>query len=249
MEHYIGCSGYHYPQWKEKLYPKGLSSKNWLNYYSSVFNTVELNGTFYRRPKVDDLRKNAEATPDHFKFSVKMSRYITHVQRLSDSQTTSEFQSLITEGLGYRLHHFLFQMPPNFHYNDANLEKVIAGIPHDPKNVVEFRHISWWNDNAINALNSANITFCNIDFPGIESWFVTTSDRFYLRLHGSPKLFVTSYTNPRLKNFYQKFPADLKTKTIYFNNTVTEAGFKNALQLMRIAQLTSKQSMIPWKQV
>ncbi|MGZ4079190.1 MAG: DUF72 domain-containing protein, partial [Bacteroidia bacterium] len=62
-KYYIGCSGYYYPYWKNKFYPEGLQPKNWLNYYSTVFNTVELNGTFYRTPKLSDLKKYAEVTP------------------------------------------------------------------------------------------------------------------------------------------------------------------------------------------
>ena len=239
MDNYIGCSGYYYPQWKGKLYPKDLASRSWLAYYSSVFNTVELNGTFYRRPQVSALKQNNLATPVDFAFSVKMSRYITHVQRLKDKQTTNDFQSLILDGLEHKLRHFLFQMPPNFHYSEENLGKIISGIPHNPQNVVEFRHISWWNNRVKDALSSANITFCNIDYPGLDSWFISSSDRFYLRLHGNPKLFVTSYTRTRLKDFYNAFPESGITRSVYFNNTVTEAGFRNARQLMKIAMASS----------
>src|SRR6195952_2566570 len=98
--YYIGCSGYYYPYWKNKFYPQGLQPKNWLEYYSSVFNSVELNGTFYRTPKLSDLKKYAANTPDDFKFSVKMSKYISHIIKLKESkQQIMDFQQLITEGL------------------------------------------------------------------------------------------------------------------------------------------------------
>jgi uncharacterized protein YecE (DUF72 family) len=234
MEFRIGCSGYYYPQWKEKLYPKGVSAKNWLAHYSGIFNTVELNGTFYRQPKLADLKKYAATTPGNFTFSVKMSRYITHVQRVKDKQTVVDFQNLILEGLGKKLQHFLFQLPPNFHYSDENLGHLINTIPHVPQNVIEFRHISWWTDTVTKALATAGITFCNVDFPGLDSSVVPTSPSFYLRLHGSPKLFVTSYTKARLKKFHTLFPGKAKVCSIYFNNTVTEAGFQNAQQMMKI---------------
>jgi uncharacterized protein YecE (DUF72 family) len=240
MEYRIGCSGYYYPQWKHKLYPKGVAPKNWLAHYSTIFNTVELNGTFYRQPKIADLKKYATVTTENFTFSVKMSRYITHVQRLKQKQTIGEFQSLILEGLGHKLQNFLFQLPPTFKYSEESLQNVIDNIPHAPQNVVEFRHISWWNDVVKDALASANITFCNVDFPGLESWFIPTTPLFYLRLHGSATLFLTPYTRPKLRDFFKTIPVEAKICNIYFNNTMTEAGFENAMEMNVIASGATK---------
>lgn len=235
MQYRIGCSGFYYPQWKEKLYPKGLPPKSWLAHYSSVFNTVELNGTFYRQPKLADLKKYAAATNDDFTFSVKMSRYISHVQRLKVKDTITDFQSLILEGLGHKLQHFLFQMPPTFQYNDENLENIIANVPNTPQSVIEFRHISWWNEIVKERLSQARITFCNVDFPKLDSYFINTSDFFYLRLHGSPELFKTPYTKLQLKRFHKQIPKTDTVCTVYFNNTMTEAGFENAMVLKEIS--------------
>ncbi len=100
MRYYIGCSGYYYPGWKNLFYPTGLQTKNWLEYYSSVFNTVELNSSFYHVPKLSNLKKYAQETQDNFKFSVKTSRYITHILKLKDSKhLINDFQNLILEGL------------------------------------------------------------------------------------------------------------------------------------------------------
>jgi len=236
MEYHIGCSGYYYPQWKHKLYPKGVAPKNWLAHYSTIFNTVELNGTFYRQPKVADLKKYAGVTTENFTFSVKMSRYITHVQRLKERQTIIDFQNLITEGLEHKLQNFLFQLPATFKYSEDNLQDIIDNIPHMPQNVVEFRHISWWNDVVKDAFASAGITFCNVDFPGLESWFVPTTPLLYLRLHGNPELFLSPYTKQRLRSFFRSIPAEAKVCNIYFNNTMTEAGFENAMEMMRIVK-------------
>src|SRR6478735_985150 len=133
----IGCSGYYYPAWKNKFYPGSLQPKHWLTYYSSVFNTVELNGTFYRIPKLEDLKKYATATPGDFTFSVKVNRFITHVNRLKEKQSILDFQNIIREGLGEKLGMFLFQMPPSFHYSDETLERIIVNVPHEPNCVVE----------------------------------------------------------------------------------------------------------------
>ncbi|MES2763755.1 MAG: DUF72 domain-containing protein [Bacteroidota bacterium] len=235
----IGCSGYYYPNWKNKFYPPGLKPANWLNYYSTVFNSVELNGTFYRTPKLADLKKYANVTEDDFRFSVKMSKYITHVLKLKESkQSINDFQSLIEEGLEKKLEHFLFQLPPSFHYNEENLEKILENIPHKKHNVIELRHISWWNKDVEKAFVKAGLTFCNVDFPGLDSYFINTSDVFYMRFHGNPELFKSSYEVDELNRFYKKFPKEAKHYSVYFNNTYYEAGYTNALQLMTIAGIT-----------
>jgi uncharacterized protein YecE (DUF72 family) len=236
-KYHIGCSGYYYPSWKNKFYPEGMKPKDWLQHYSSVFNTVELNGTFYRTPKLSDLYKYANTTPDDFTFSVKMSRYITHVLRLKNSrQYIDEFQKLVQDGLADKLSYFLFQLPPSFHYNEENLERILSNIPHNSKNVIELRHASWWNDAVQKAFTDAHLTFCNVDFPGLASHFINTTQVFYLRLHGSPDLFKSSYDKQQLKKFYTHFPKQAKQFTIYFNNTAYEAAYTNALQLMKIVE-------------
>ena len=239
MKYYVGCSGYYYPGWKNIFYPPGLPNKSWLNYYSSVFNSVELNGTFYHTPRLSSLIKYARETPDDFKFSVKMSRYITHVLRMKDCRhLITDFQNLIVEGLADKLIYFLFQMPPSFHYNEENLQRLINNIPNKTQNVIEFRHLSWWNNTVKKAFTDARLTFCNIDFPGLKTGFLHTSSEFYLRLHGNPELFKSSYSKQQLKKFHNKFPLNCKQHTIYFNNTYYDAGLKNALQLMEILKST-----------
>jgi uncharacterized protein YecE (DUF72 family) len=236
----IGCSGYYYPIWKEKFYPKCVQSKDWLAYYSTVFNTVELNATFYRTPKSTDLIKYAKVTPEDFKFSVKMSKYLTHIIKLKDSkQQIKNFQDLITDGLGNKCSHFLFQLPPSFQYSEENLERVLANIPHSPANVIEFRHISWWNGEVETAFRNVHLTFCNVDFPGLATHFVHTSPQLYLRLHGNPELFKSSYGKNELENFYKQFPKSSELYNVYFNNTYYDAAYTNALQLMDIIEKDS----------
>lgn len=236
-EYRIGCSGYYYPYWKNRFYPPGVQPRDWLRYYSSVFNTVELNGTFYRVPKLADLQKYAAATPGEFRFSVKMSRYITHVKKLGDCRNAiAEFQDLVWQGLDGKLLYFLFQMPPSFHYSDENLERVLQSVPPGPQQVLEFRHGSWWNDTVRSALVQNGNTFCNVDFPGLDTPFVDSGNDFYLRLHGSPELFKSSYDQTRLAAFLQQFPQKAGRCTVYFNNTYYEAGYTNARELIYLIQ-------------
>lgn len=231
----IGCSGYYYSYWKERFYPKGLQPKAWLSYYSSVFNTVELNGTFYRIPKATDLQRYAAVTDDSFRFSVKVNRAITHTRKLADcKELIRDFSDLVRSTIGHKLSHFLYQLPPSFQYSEENLERVLETIPHASENVVEFRHASWWNPQTEAALRSAKLTFCNVDFPGLETPFIHTSPLFYFRLHGNPILFKSAYSEETLRAFAAQFPANAEAWNIYFNNTYYEAGYTNARQLISL---------------
>lgn len=233
--YHIGCSGYSYPYWKNKFYPKGVAAKDYLSYYSSIFNTVELNGTFYRTPTLSQLKKYKEVTPDNFSFSVKMSKYITHILRLKESkQAILEFQTLIREGLQQKLKCFLFQFPASFQFSKENLQLLVDNIPHNKENIIEFRHISWWNDEVIKSMRNSKLTFCNVDFPKLDTPFQQTTDVFYLRLHGNPILFKSSYSSDQLLEFSKQFPENNDQLWIFFNNTYYEAGYTNALDLIDI---------------
>jgi len=231
----IGCSGYYYPSWKNNFYPRGLQPRDWLEYYSSVFNTVELNGTFYRVPKLPDLKKYHSKTPDDFRFSVKMNRTITHLRKLKDTKALiDEFQKLIYDGLENKLQYFLFQMPPSFHYTEENVARLLEQVPRHSHNVIELRHESWWNPEIRKLFQENNFTFCNVDFPGLKSYVISTSPDFYFRFHGNPELFKSSYSNEELNKFYAQFPENCEAYTVYFNNTYYDAAYKNALELRSI---------------
>ena len=99
---------------------------------------------------------------------------------------------------------------------------------------MELRHISWWNKETEKAFKKAKLTFCNVDFPGLKTYFIHTSDHFYLRLHGNPELFKSSYSDKELKAFKKEFPTKYKCQSVYFNNTYYEAGYENAQTLMKL---------------
>ncbi|MES2628514.1 MAG: DUF72 domain-containing protein [Bacteroidota bacterium] len=234
---HIGCSGYYYGYWKDRFYPKGMKPAQWLEYYSSVFDTVELNAPFYRIPQKKALQRYAQQTPDAFKFAVKMNKGITHLARMKDVQErVLEFQDILTDGLGSKLSFCLFQLPGSFRYSEENLERILENVPHFPHNVVEFRHESWWNPKVYEALRSANITFCNVDYPGLNTPFQLTSSFSYLRLHGSPELFKSAYSTEQLSDFLTRIPAGAEGHSIYCNNTYYEAGYQNAAELVELSK-------------
>ncbi len=142
-----------------------------------------------------------------------------------------EFLKIAEEGLDDKLGCILFQFPPSFKYNEENLNNILESLPPSNHHVVEFRNASWWDREVIRALRKHKLTFCNVSFPNLPEDFYKTSETFYLRMHGVPELFKSSYSEDELKNIVKKIPTTVKECFIYFNNTMFEAGFSNALTL------------------
>jgi uncharacterized protein YecE (DUF72 family) len=232
---YIGSSGFVYPEWKGNFYPSTLSREKWLNYYGTQFNTVELNGTFYRFPKVKNLKKFYSETPDDFKFSVKANKIITHTLRMKNAKNKAkEFIEIVQEGLKEKLACILFQLPPSFRYNDENLGFVLNTVPAGSGSVVEFRDASWWTRVVHHEFMKHGITFCNTDYPNLPDKLFSTTELFYMRFHGHPVLYKSEYSLDELKRFTNRIPGECKKLFIYFNNTWYAGAVKNARSIKQI---------------
>lgn len=235
IKYRIGCSGYYYSAWRNVFYPEGLGPSLWLSYYSGVFNTVELNGTFYKIPALKNLRRYAAQTPDDFTFSVKMNRYVTHLARLNNCMDEiKKFSDLVMNGLEEKLERILYQFPPSFRYSEDNLEKILINIVPTEINAIEFRHKSWWDAGIGNKLAGFNYTFCNSDYPGLEQTFIHTNKAFYCRLHGRPELFRSPYSMQSLQHIADSLPAGCDVYHIYFNNTDRGEAIRNAQELQEL---------------
>lgn len=141
----IGCSGWNYRDWRERFYPKGTPARRWLAHYATVFDTVEVNATFYRLPKVETTRAWAEQVPDGFIFAVKASRYLTHMKRLRDieqglARYWERIEPLREAG---RLGPVLWQLPERFRRDDELLDAALRALP-PADHCFEFRHPSWF---------------------------------------------------------------------------------------------------------
>ena len=141
----IGCSGWSYRDWRKRFYPPGTPSSRWLEHYSSVFDTVEVNATFYRLPTEEIVRRWAEQVPAGFLFAVKGSRYLTHMRRLREMDTGlkrfwERMEPLVeAEKLGP----VLWQLPAHFERDDDVLRGALAALP-KADHCFEFRHPSWF---------------------------------------------------------------------------------------------------------
>src|SRR3954454_2555342 len=141
----IGCSGWSYGDWRGRLYPDGLPQRRWLERYAEVFDTVEVNATFYRLPKESTVRGWVEQVPGDFLFAVKASRYLTHMKRLHEiADAVARFwEPLEPLRRERRLGPVLWQLPESFQRDDDLLAAALSECP-PADDCFEFRHAGWF---------------------------------------------------------------------------------------------------------
>ncbi len=233
---YIGCSGFHYKEWKQVFYPEGLPQSKWFQFYCEHFNTLELNVTFYKFPTEKSLSKWYNTSPEGFKFSVKAPRVITHFKKFTACESMlQDFYTSIHDGLKEKLGCVLFQLPSQLVYSEELLTRIITHLNPGFKNVIEFRHESWWNEIVFEKLKKENISFCGISYPKLPDDVVHTGSKLYYRFHGVPVLYKSSYPNDFLEEVNNKIKSQrLSEVWIYFNNTWGIAAIENGKYLQTI---------------
>ena len=185
---HLGTIGWSYNFWGGKFYPHKTAPKDYLMYYSSQFNTVEVDSTFYRIPTPKTISNWKEQTPENFRFSLKFPQVITHIKMLKDSQYETEVflkrAALLEEKLGA----LLLQFPPNFsveHLND--LEKFLQNLPSNYRYVVEVRNKNWLNQMFYSLLRERNVALAWADNRLMGEVNEVTSDFLYVRWEGDRK--------------------------------------------------------------
>jgi uncharacterized protein YecE (DUF72 family) len=233
MEKYIGCSGFHYKDWKGRFYPESIRPDGWLGYYSEIFNSVEINNTFYKIPEVKTLRSWIDQTPPGFRFSVKASRYITHMKKLIDSKPhVARFYKSI-DPLKKKLGAVLWQLPASFHRNDIRIEAFCRNLDNSFTNILEFRHISWFEKEVYTLLSAFDVSFCSISAPGgLPDVFEDSTSKIYLRFHGKEDWYRYNYSNEELDIWKNKIvKSSAKLCYIYFNNDYNAYAVENGIKM------------------
>jgi len=237
MEWHIGCSGFHYKDWRGTFYPEDLPQKKWFDYYCQHFSTLELNVTFYRFPQLSVLQNWYQRSPPDFRFSVKAPRAITHYKKFNEvNDLISSFYETINNGLQEKLGPTLFQMPPGFSYDEQRLERIINNLDASFNNILEFRHISWWRQDVYKTLADHHITFCGMSHPALPDDVIQNTPVIYYRFHGVPKLYRSSYPTTFLSNVTDAVRNNTEAKQgwFYFNNDYDAVGVANAKEMMKI---------------
>jgi len=234
----IGCSGFNYWQWKEKFYPSDLPQGKWLKYYSKVFSTVELNVTFYRLPLAKTFDKWHQETPRGFIFSLKGSRFITHIKKLIDPEDPLKLFFQRALRLKENLRVILWQFSPGFKKDIKRLKNFLKLLEKYPvRNAFEFRHESWITDDVINLCKEYNVCLGMADWPSFIDELPVTSDFVYIRRHGEEGSYATCYSKPALRKDAKRIKNYLKDRKdvfMYFNNDAYGYAPRNAQELMEM---------------
>jgi uncharacterized protein YecE (DUF72 family) len=243
---HIGCSGWQYADWRGRLYPQGVPQRRWLEVYAERFETVEINATFYRLPRRDAVARWVEQTPDEFIFTVKVSRYLTHIKRLSD---TADGLALFAERIeplteAGRLGPLLWQLPENFHRDDEKLRAWLTALAkHEPpalrgsRHAIEFRHASWFEKPVLDALREANVALVIGDHPRRPfQLHVPTAPWMFLRFHYGTRGRRGNYSATELEQWGEKIRRWRRSHEIYayFNNDWKGYAPANALTLEKL---------------
>jgi uncharacterized protein YecE (DUF72 family) len=230
----IGTSGWHYEDWSGRFYPADLPKKKWFDYYSKHFDTVEVNNTFYHLPKEKTFENWRKQAPKNFLFTVKASRYITHIKRLKEPQEPLERFFERANLLQKHLGPVLYQLPPSFHKDLARLKSFLQALPKKRVAIFEFRHESWFCEDTYNLLKNFNAAFCIHDLVGIPTPRVITNDVIYIRFHGPTGKYAGNYSKSALQNWAKWIKDNLKGKKAvyaYFNNDYNAYAISNAKTL------------------
>jgi uncharacterized protein YecE (DUF72 family) len=182
---WFGTSGFSYKEWRPMFYPEGLPEKQFLQYYASRLNSVEIDYTFYRMPSAKTIEGWTAATPEQFKFTLKASQQITHRQRLKVPSDPLEYLMGVVPGLGRRLGIVLFQLPPFFKCDRQKLETFLSVLPRGVPAAFEFRHESWFTDEVYGLLRQHSIALCIHDADDHTTPMQLTAGFTYVRLRRS----------------------------------------------------------------
>jgi uncharacterized protein YecE (DUF72 family) len=231
----IGCSGWYYWHWKGVVYPADLPTNQWLAHYQRTFDTVELNAPFYHWPRLATVQNWARQAAGTFQYSVKVNRIITHLRRFKNTKGLVRDFCRFAETLGEHMGCFLFQLPPGFHYTAPRLRSIVSQLDPQHRNVVEFRHYSWWNENVYAAFRQAGLIFCSVSAPRLPDDVIQTAETIYIRFHGSGQWYRYDYSNAELETWAGKIrTCHAREVWAYFNNDFRGCAFRNAKTLTRL---------------
>jgi uncharacterized protein YecE (DUF72 family) len=232
----VGCSGWFYWHLKGSFYPTQLPTKLWFAHYAEHFKTVELTAPFYSWPTVAAVtRWRLQAGDRDMTYTIKVPELITHVRKFEGTEELIQDFGYVADMLGSRMGCFLFQLPPSFDYSPYRLNRILGQLDPVRRNVVEFRHESWWNEDVYRAFEGAHAIFCSCSAPGLPNAVIRTSGDIYIRFHGIGRWYRHDYSDNELHDWAERI-ADVRAKRIwiYFNNDFDGYAIKNAIRMKEI---------------
>lgn len=230
-------SGWVYPHWRGAFYPADLREDKWFAYYAERFDSVEVNNSFYRLPSFETFKSWSDMAPPGFIFTVKASRYITHVKKMKDPEEGIKNFYGNLAGMGDSCAAVLFQLPPRFKVNLERLEHFLEAVPKSHRLVFEFRDPSWLVDDVYAALAKYDAAVCAADNPFYPGPRVRTAGFTFYRMHGGHGPEAPRYSDEELGALAREVASELdegRDVFVYFNNDYKAFAVENALALKRI---------------
>ena len=242
----IGCSGWSYKDWSGIFYPKGLQAKDYLKFYSNVFNCVEIDSSFYRIPNQFMVNQWKANTPDGFLFSPKLPKKITHENKLKGSESTLLYFYSVMSKLGGKLGPIAVQLPPSVKLS-AHLEtmkKFLDQLSPDFKHAIEFRHKSWFTPEVYDLLKSKNVAMVWSLNQYVETPPEVTADFVYLRMVGDREITEFSGIQKDRSEEMKRWASAIQSKSddfeqgfIFFNNHFAGFSPESANEFRRLLGL------------
>jgi uncharacterized protein YecE (DUF72 family) len=236
----IGCSGWIYRSWAGDFYPKGCPQRRWLEHYATVFDTVEINNTFYRLPSRDAVEGWVHRTPDDFVFTVKSSRFLTHMKRLTDMGQGVQrlWERLEPMVESPKMGPVLWQLPANFRRDDERLASALERLP-PGRHAFEFRHESWFAPDVLALLREHGVALTIAHRPD-RPWQAheLTADFTIVRLHHGARGRRGNYSDTELQEWARRIDPWRRQADVfvYFNNDWEGFAPRNARRLQRLLQ-------------
>jgi uncharacterized protein YecE (DUF72 family) len=232
----IGTSGWSYDHWAGVLYRPGLPPGGRLARYVEVFDTVELNASFYRWPTDTTFRGWSQRLPAGFTMTVKAHRGLSHFRRLADPQAWVDRLERCQRALGERREAVLVQLRGDMPRDDARLDTFLGLMPGWVRIAMELRHPSWDHHRVYEILERHKAALVVTDGLGLRCIPRATTDFVYLRMHGpdTDPPYAGSYSPAQLRRWadqIQQWVGAGRKVLVYFNNDGAGNAVRNALEL------------------
>jgi uncharacterized protein YecE (DUF72 family) len=229
----VGCSGWDYPHWKDAFYPHGLRQSSWFQHYASIFDTVEINNSFYRTPTDTVYKTWQQQAPAGFAYTVKVNRAVTQFYKLGPN-SYSPFEEFVRGAtiLGPTMGPLLLQLPPSLGRDDRRLEAFLALPPIGSCRIaIEFRKADWFAPEVYAILREHGIALAVSDLEGLPIPTTATAPWVYARFHGAGGKYQGSYSDEQLRTWSDRLQALAPEGYVYFNNDAAAAAPGDALRM------------------
>jgi uncharacterized protein YecE (DUF72 family) len=236
----VGCSGWNYADWRGRVYPRGVPARRWLEHYATMFDTVEVNSTFYRLAKPDAVAGWVESTPPDFVFAVKASRYLTHMKRLADMEQGigRYYDAIAPLASSPKLGPVLWQLPERMQRDVPRLAGALEALPAG-RHCFEFRHPSWFCDEVLGLLRRHGVALAIGDHPE-RPWqpWERTTDWSFVRFHYGARGRRGNYSDRELEELAPRVAKLARGGDVfaYFNNDWEGFAVRNAKRLRRLLE-------------